>query len=267
MFGVENRGLDFSNARNTTSIINKWIYENTGRNLNAVIDEKTIQEHPAIILTNAVYFKADWTSPFDITKTQNDDFHSPGGDVSVAMMSSGYQHKMCKKAAFENAKIYYGTSGDDYFYLDLYMPLSMSIEQFLTDSCLSAIANDKTTDLGALRMPKFSFVKKIDLIPVLKQLKVEEIFNPNTADLSGIVQNKNSYQNSPVYIYRAEHTAGIKTDEEGTKAYSITYLAGAGTEFNADPGITINRPFVYFIRAGKNGLVLFAGVVNNPVSE
>jgi serine protease inhibitor len=28
--------------------------------------------------------------------------------------------------------------------------------------------------------------------------------------------------------------------------------------------VIFNQPFVYFIRAGENGLVLFAGIMNNP---
>ncbi|MBN1603458.1 MAG: hypothetical protein JW915_17745 [Chitinispirillaceae bacterium] len=263
-FGVENRGLDFSNIHNTTGIVNNWIYENTGRNLKNVIDEATLQMRPAIIITNAVYFKADWTSPFDITKTQSEIFHSPAGDVSVAMMSSGYQHKVYKNAMLENAKIYYGTSGKEYFYLDMYMPSGISIEQFLDDSCLSAIATDNALNFGDLKMPKFAFDNKIDLIPVLKQLDIKEIFKLNTTDLSGIVQQKTTSENSTVFIYKAEHAAGIKTDEEGTKAYAATYLAGDATSAFQEPGITFNKPFVYFIRAGKNGLVLFAGIMNNP---
>jgi serpin B len=263
-YGVENRGLDLSNIRNATKFINNWIYENSGRNLANVIDERTLESQPAFILTNAVYFKADWTSPFDITKTQPEIFHSPAGDISVPMMSSGYQHKVYKTPAFQNAKIYYGTSGKDYFYLDLYMPVDMSIERFLDDSCLAAMATGRALEFGDLKMPKFTYDNRVDLIPVLQQLTIKEIFDPNTGDLSGIVQQKNTSQDIPVYIYKAEHVAGIKTDEEGTKAYAATYLAGAACSAILDPGITFNKPFVYFIRAGKNGLVLFAGVMNNP---
>jgi len=66
-----------------------------------------------------------------------------------------------------------------------------------------------------------------------------------------------------VYVDKIRHTAGIETDEEGTKAYATTVAAMAGKSAEPLPGIIINRPFVCFIRAGMNGLILFAGVVNN----
>jgi serine protease inhibitor len=60
------------------------------------------------------------------------------------------------------------------------------------------------------------------------------------------------------------HTAGIKMDEEGTVAYAVT-SSGMGTgSSDFSPDVVIDRPFVYFIRAGATGLVLFSGVVNNP---
>ena len=77
-----------------------------------------------------------------------------------------------------------------------------------------------------------------------------------------MASKKNAQENIFLYIDQIMHKAGIKTDEEGTVAYAVTIAAMLATCASTD--IILNKPFVYFIRAGKNGLVLFAGVVNNP---
>lgn len=265
-FGVQFAGLNFSNKKTTAATINNWISTNTDNNLSDVIIPEMIDPERALFFTNAVYFKADWASPFDITKTGQDIFHSPSGDVSTDMMSSNYLHKIRKTGIYENVRLYYGTTNTDYFYLDIYMPVSGSIESFLDSSCLSALSNNEPSDYGSLVMPKFFFKTDVDLIPMLKEMGLNQIFDLANMDFSEIVSYKNGNQLPPLYVNLIKHIAGIETSEEGTKAYTVTVMGiTVGSAGSEEPeNIILNKPFVYFIRAGENGLVLFAGVVNNP---
>lgn len=264
-YGVEYSGLDFRNTAKAVETINNWISANTNHYLKDILKPNDIKENTALFLTNAIYFKADWTSPFDITKTRPGIFHSPDGDIYVDMMSSNYHHKTRKTNEYENVKLFYGTQNTDFFYLDIYMPASGLMESFLEDSCLSALSNVDSLNFGGLIMPKFLFKTDANLIPVLEQLGIREIFNPNNQDLSGIVQCKTDSERVNIYVDMVRHVAGIETDEEGTKAYAVTVIRGGATsEAPYSPDVVLDRPFVYFIRAGKNGLILFAGVVNNP---
>lgn len=47
---------------------------------------------------------------------------------------------------------------------------------------------------------------------------------------------------------------------------AVTTVMGGTTSAGGgdSPDIVLDKPFVYFIRAGQNGLVLFSGVVNKP---
>lgn len=263
-FGVEFSGLDFSNTTGAVNTINSWISANTNNYLQNVLGKDLFNPGTAFVLTNAVYFEADWTSPFDITRTQPESFSSPDGDVSVEMMSSDYLYKTRKTSVYENAKVFYGTLNTGFFYLDIYMPVTVSIDDFLQNGCLTALSDNDSTVMGTLNMPKFTFKSDVDLIPVLKSLGVKEIFNPGNQDLSGIVQSKDNKDSVNIYIDVVKHVAGIENDEEGTKAYAVTVITGAGSAGPVDPGVVLNKPFVYFVRAGQNGLVLFGGVVNNP---
>ena len=94
---------------------------------------------------------------------------------------------------------------------------------------------------------------------------IQRVFDSSIAEITGMATNKNAQDALRLYIDVCIHKAGIRTDEEGTVAYAVTISAGATTSsFDSSPDVILDRPFVYFIRAGESGLVLFAGVVNNP---
>ncbi len=265
-FGVEIAGLDLQNTIASSAVINGWIDRNTNHYVTDIFKPSMIKQNSAIVLVNAIYFEADWKSPFDIQKTKREPFNSPDGTVMVDMMASDYIFSTYKDSAYHNAKVYYGTSGKDYFYLDIYMPVKGSIETFLDSLCQTAIATKNVNLSGALRMPKFFFDSDLDLVPSLKKLGIHEAFNPFTSDIMGIATYKDESV-TPLYIQSVNHYAKIKTDEEGTKAVAVTNtIMGAATCAGGgiSPDIVLDKPFVYFIRAGQNGLVLFSGVVNKP---
>jgi serpin B len=264
-YGVQATGLDFSNVQGSVAAINQWIANNTANLVTNVVDESYITPFTALLLTNTIYFKADWTSPFDVTQTAPHPFSTPTGTVDVSMMTSKYQHKTRKTADYENVRLYYGTNAENFFYLDVYMPESISVEEFIGQKCLAALTNQDSMGYGGLRMPKFFFENLIDLKPVLQNMGVNGAFDPNAGEITGMAFDKSAQDNAHLHIERIVQKAGIKTDEEGTVAYAVT-VSGlfAGSAASGSPDVVLDRPFVYFIRAGATGLVLFAGVVNNP---
>lgn len=264
-YGIAAFGLDFGNVPVCISTMNKWIADNTANNIKNAVTKDFFDPRPALFVTSTIYFKADWTSPFDVTKTESYPFVSPSGAVNVQMMTSSQSHKTRKTADYHNVKIYYGTNREDFFYLDIYMPLSMSTDEFIEKKCLSALSENDSTRYGGLRMPKFFFENVIDLIPSLQNLGVKNAFDDQRSEISGIVLDKETSNKSNLYISYIKHTAGIRTDEEGTVAYAVTVTGLAGcTAIEIGPDVTLDHPFVFFIRAGSTGMVLFAGVVNNP---
>jgi serpin B len=266
-YGIEAFGLDFGNIPVCISTMNKWIADNTANNIKNAVTKDFFEPRPALFVNSTIYFKADWTSPFDITKTESYPFASPSGAVNVQMMTSSQSHETRKTADYQNVKIYYGTNQEDFFYLDIYMPQSMSTDEFLEKKCLSALSEKDSTEYGGLRMPKFFFENVIDLKPPLQNLGVKNAFVFQNSEISGIISDKATKEKSTIYISYIKHTAGIRTDEEGTVAYAVTVTAGVAGCAEVGPDVTLDHPFVFFIRAGNTGMVLFAGVVNNPNSK
>jgi serpin B len=265
-YGIEAFGLDFGNVSTCISTMNKWIADNTANNIKNAVTKDFFEPRPALFINSTIYFKADWTSPFDITKTESYPFVSPSGAVNVQMMASSQSHKTRKTADYHNVKIYYGTNREDFFYLDIYMPTGMSVDEFIQKKCFSALSVNDSTEYGGLRMPKFFFENVIDLKPPLQNLGVKNAFDERS-EISGIISDKTTKEETTTYITYIKHSAGIRTDEEGTVAYAVTVTTGAGNAVMDGPDVTLDHPFVFFIRAGSTGMVLFAGVVNNPNSK
>lgn len=258
-YGVEIENLSFGNVNKSINSINNWISTNTNKRINNFITKDDFKNITAMFIANAIYFEADWSSPFNKSATQKEEFFSPNGSITVNMMKSDYYHETYKTDTYENAKLYYGDSNIDFFYLDIYMPISGTIDNFMETEMQTALNESKTMSIGSLKMPKFFFESKIDLIPILKKLGIESAFDPHKSEITEMTKNYN------LYIDKITHKAGIKTDEEGTEAYAVTVSnIGGSCAGMLSPDVVLNNPFIYFIRAGKNGLVLFAGVVNNP---
>jgi serine protease inhibitor len=265
-YGVEAAGLDFGNVQGSVAAMNQWISDNTANRITNAVKESYINSLTALFVISTIYFEADWTSPFDVTKTEPYLFSTPTGTVQVPMMTSSYQHQTRKTGEYENVKLYYGTDSKNFFYLDVYMPVGISVEGFIGQKCLAALGNQDTIGYGSLKMPKFFFENEIDLKPVLQNMGVNGVFDPAKGEITGMAFDKTIQDSAHLYIDLIMQTAGIKTDEEGTIAYAVTVsgVSATGAPAPISPDVVLDRPFVYFIRAGASGLVLFAGVVNNP---
>jgi len=264
-YGVGAFELDLSNKNAAVSTINNWVSDNTNGYIDEAIDDSYDLENAAAFLTSTIYFEADWASPFDITSTYKESFESPDGSLSVDMMRSGHLFEARSNDLYQNVKLYYGSEGYDYFYFDVYMPQTMSVEDFISQHVQDALSDTDSTIYTQLKMPKFFFTSSIALDPMLKELGVNRIFDPANQDVTGIVESRDTSSPYFFYVNTIRHKAGIKTDEEGTTAYAVTVTQIDGLTSAAPPDeIVFNKPFVYFIRAGQNGLILFAGVVNNP---
>jgi len=267
-YGVEATGLNLADVPGSITTINSWIAANTNNRITNVVERSFITPLTALLITSTIYFEADWTSPFDASKTESHDFTTPKGTVAVPMMVSDYHHQTRKTSEYENVKLYYGTDDKKFFYLDIYMPTTISIEEFIAKKSLDALGNRDSMEYGGLCMPKFFFETTIDLAPVLKNMGVKSVFDMDKSEITGMVVGKSNGITERLFIEKIVHKAGIKTNEEGTVAYAVTISAlGAGSAAPMSPDVVLDKPFVYFIRAGENGLVLFAGVVNDPGSS
>ncbi|MEP6655563.1 MAG: serpin family protein, partial [Myxococcales bacterium] len=82
-FGTVDFVGDTEGARRT---INQWVDVTTEHKIRDLIQPGVLSERTALVLTNAVYFKENWATPFVRTQTFDSSFYAPSGEVHVPMM-------------------------------------------------------------------------------------------------------------------------------------------------------------------------------------
>ncbi len=115
----------------------------------------------------------------------------------------------------------------------------------------------------ALALPKFRQRTSAGLIPVLRQLGVEDAFT-DAADFSGITTAEQ------LLISAVVHQAYIDVDEQGTEAAAATAIAMRPMALRQKPQpipLTVDRPFLFAILDTTTGLPLFLGQVTRPATK
>ena len=140
--------------------------------------------------------------------------------------------------------------------------LSNIISNLTLDNLYYYLNNLNEIVVDELYMPKFSFEGKYDLIPYLKSLGINTIFDPRSSNLSNIVYFKSPDENLYVSLFR--QFTYIENNEEGTKAAAATVTVARTVSLG--PIIKINRPFIFMIIDLRTKEILFIGQVVNPSS-
>ena len=112
---------------------------------------------------------------------------------------------------------------------------------------------------GTVSVPRFGFDSGFQLKEVLSELGAEVAFTPE-ADFSGIAEG-----GEELYIYDVYHDTFIEVDEEGTEAAASTgVVIGRESATVGQFEMSVDRPFVFFIRDRRTKTVLFLGRVVSP---
>lgn len=244
--------------------INAWVAARTQKLITNLMAPGSITSRTELVLANAVYLMARWSSPFVSAQTAPGPFFTAtGASVSVPFMTQ-------PSAPFTYA------SGPGYRAVDLpyrYSTLSMLVvmpdpgtiarfEQSLSTRSLAVLTRSLAPTLIDLHMPKFHLAAHTDLVPTLAALGMPVAFS-DMADFSGITAQV------PLAISAVEHGADLKVDEAGTVAAAATGIALAPTA--VAPGrvtrLTLDHPFLLFLRDDSTGTILFAARVSNPAQS
>jgi serpin B len=111
-------------------------------------------------------------------------------------------------------------------------------------------------------LPKYSVESNFELASLLAAMGMPDLFSA-TADLSGITTD------DKLFIGKVIHQANMDVDEEGVTAAAVTVVLGGGASGEPLPHVDfkVDKPFLYFIRDGQSGTILFMGRVNDPTAK
>jgi len=253
------QSLDFDSPE-AVSTINDWVSDNTNDKIPTIIDN--IPSDVVMYLINAVYFYGQWKFEFDDSQTQERDFYiSDNSSIETDMMQMEATLKYYYDESVYAVELPYGQGN---FVMDLLLPAAgYDPSEFigtLNENRWIEITQGLYDQNILLTMPKFQFEFENDLIPMLSDLGMTDLFNPNAADLSGINGT------GGLFVSKVKHKTYIDVTEKGTEAAAVTAVEVELTSVNPDGPLPVSfdRPFVFIIREKSTEAILFTGVVKNP---
>lgn len=241
--------------------INTWVANQTADRIKDLLPPGALSHLTRLVLTNAIYFLANWYHPFDPNATGNEAFtplNGSTGDVSM----------MTQSEAFPYAEVN-GTKAVDLPYIgeDVSMVVILPpegrfepYEQAFDRATLAQIIGALEAREGTVSLPRFEFKSGFALKKPLEALGMPIAFDPSSADFSGIAKLDETNEN--LYIDDVYHDTYIAVDEEGTEAAAATGVVINAESAPSDPfEFVADRPFLFVIRDRPTDTVLFLGRV------
>ena len=241
---------DPSGSRDT---INAWVADQTEDVIPELLPEGFVTANTSLVMTDAVYFEAEWARPFGKYGTIDSDFTLlDGSTVPVELMRELEGNGIRGQGdGFVAAELAYE---DNVFSMLVIVPDDGRFDEIragLDQVMLAEIDASFATGPYELLLPKWETTSMLDLVPFVTEIGAAPGAYPGispTSELTGAV-----------------HAADISVDEIGT-------VAAAATAFDflesgpPEPELTIaaDQPFLYLIRHEASGLVLFAGQLVDP---
>jgi len=259
-YGAGLRLLDYINQPEESRIvINDWVSDETEGRIEDLIPEGAIDSLTRLVLTNAVYFNAAWMYPFDEDATRDGPFYLlDGGEIRVPMMTQTESLGYAEGDGYQALELPY--DGGELSMVVL-LPGSGSFDEFeksLDVGLVNGVIGDLVFQKVALTMPKFEFDSSFGLVDTLAGMGMPIAFS-TAADFSGMTGNRE------LFIGDVVHKAFVSVDEAGTEAAAATAVIMELTAAPQPPlEVTVDRPFIFFIRDIETGTVLFAGRVMDP---
>jgi serpin B len=238
--------------------INTWVSNQTQKMIPQLFDLGTIDSSTRLVLANAVYFHGVWDIAFN-PNSPNGKFHAPTGDVSVPMMSNSKSNAVLwVGTGWNTASLSYAGGTTSMILLVPDVGTLDAFEQILTEDSLATMLTPASPTVGMVTMPRFKFSTPSPLNSVLEALGMTDAFDPALADFSGMDGAHD------LSIGTVIHKAIIAVDESGTTAAAATGVSVTAQLVLQGPTLTVDRPFLFFIRHNPTGAILFQGRVVDP---
>ena len=263
--------IDFAkNPEPSRLHINDWVEEQTSNRIKNLIPEGNIDGKTKLVLTNAIYFKGNWTNPFDKKMTRTRDFtRNDGSKVQTPIMFGSLPVKLGGQKIAEDTHVSLAElsyAGDELSMVLITagggQPLS-AVEKHLSTANLDkwlATLKKGHRDIY-VSLPRFKMESKYKLNDTLKAMGMPTAFQRGGADFTGL----NESYGKELYISFVHHKGFIDVNEAGTEAAAATAVGIGG--LSMPPSFDGTRPFIYLIRDNATGTILFMGRMMDPTEK
>jgi serpin B len=212
-----------------------------------------------LVLTNAIYFKGEWTNQFEEELTQENAFYiTPETIVDVQMMNQEERYKYFEDDELQVLEIPY--KGDDLSMVIL-LPAKKDglteLEDSVNTDRLQEWMNALAWQQVSVFFPKFTMTCEFQLRSVLADMGMPIAFT-GEADFSGMTGEKD------LFISAVVHKAFVDVSEEGTEAAAATAVMMESMQPLSLAVFRADHPFLFMIRDNHSGSILFIGRLMDP---
>jgi serine protease inhibitor len=258
-YGAKVTELDFAKP-DSANVINSWVKENTKGKIEQIVDQ--LKPDDVLFLINAIYFKGNWTKPFDKSQTTQRPFTlSNGSQKQQPMMSQSGKYRYYENDSFQAVSLPYGKGRMSlYVFLPSKTTNLAAFQQQLQSENWQQWMNQFAMRQGSVQLPRFKFDYDVKLNNALKSLGMETAFSPRA--------NFSNMTSATVAINEVKHKTFVEVNEEGTEAAATTsvgmVLTSARMPAEEPFKMVVDRPFFCAIRDNQTGTILFMGSIKDP---
>lgn len=266
-YNSEVRNMDFVNSPEASrDTINYWVEKKTEGLIQDLIPEGMIDDITRLILTNAVYFNAEWANKFNKRLTNEDNFYCLDNKVvRTDMMYQREHYPVSQTKDYTILEIPY--EGYEYSMLIL-LPKEnnglVALNKELSAQDIIAHDKNKKHEDVLVYFPKFKMETEYELKKALSGMGMPLAFSAN-ADFSNMTGGKDLMISSVI------HKAFIDVDEEKTEAAAATAVVMKLTSMAPSPKapleFRVDHPFLFIIRSKNDHAILFMGQLTQPESK
>lgn len=244
---------------------NAWVSRQTDGRIPSVLHKQTLTEFTRLVLVNALYLKAPWSSAFDRDHSRPAPFHRADGSVVAAPTMRAEQTLTYRETAdWQAVDLPYAGSQ---LAMTLVLPRTGTLSRLeqrldgpgLTRMLTSPPPRSRTVDLA---LPRWSARTAVSLRDTLMAMGMQTAFSDTAADLTGMTTDQS------LSIDAVEHRGWIAVDEEGTEAAAATAVIASGTAAAVADPVTLrfDRPYLFAVQDLATGCPLFVGHVTDPTT-
>lgn len=239
--------------------MNDWVASQTNDLIPELIGG--LPDVTAMVVVNALYFKASWATPFVEAYTEPDAFTTRGGvtkDVPT-MHASVLPASHAQGEGWVAVGLPYSDGRLEMVVIVPDLDTSTAFEEGLDGVGLDAIFDALAPTYIDLSLPKFDLKSEWSLKDALEMLGMTAPFS-NGGDFSGIAAGMYP-------IFEVFHDVAIAVDEKGTEAAAATAIVfgdEGGEEPVSEYSVVVDRTFYVAIHDRSIGSVMFFARIGDP---
>lgn len=267
-FGSTIESVDFAqDPSQAIGLINQWIETQTKGKIKNILTTSDVTADTRLVLTSAIYMKAQWFRTFPESNTHKKPFHidvKNTQDVDMMTQTANFPLYVDETVAVLELPYSSELEHGPKLAMMIALPKDMGgiaqLEEGLSSVLWHKWMNNIKTEHVRVVLPKFKITTRIELNDLMQSMGMRLAFTPK-ANFSGITGAPN------LYISKAIHQTFIDVDEKGTEAAAATSISMNLTailepkepyEFLAD------HPFFFMVYDKNTDVILFMGRLSKP---